>query len=191
MPVLDHFKIIAPYYDRMAGGRAPLRLIESLDLSIRGALLDAGGGTGRVAHELRDLVNLAVVVDESVGMLAQAAQKDGLRPAQAHTERLPFASETFERIIMIDALHHVANQQFTADELWRVLKPGGRIVIEELDNRRFATRLIALGEKLVLMRSHFLDPDLIAGLFAGKKNPSARVRIETEGLAVWITIDKA
>jgi demethylmenaquinone methyltransferase/2-methoxy-6-polyprenyl-1,4-benzoquinol methylase len=123
-------------------------------------------------------------------MLVQAAQKPGLRPTQARVERLPFADGTFERIIMIDALHHVANQQHTADELWRVLKPGGQIVIEEPDIRTFAVKLVALGEKLALMRSHFLSPIQIASLFQAKKSPSARSRIEVEGWNAWVVIEK-
>ncbi len=57
---------------------------------------------------------------------------------------------------MVNALHHVCNQQETVNELWRTLQPGGRIVIEEPDVRTFAVKLFALGEKLALMRSHFL-----------------------------------
>jgi demethylmenaquinone methyltransferase/2-methoxy-6-polyprenyl-1,4-benzoquinol methylase len=190
MPILDHFGIIAPFYDRVIGQREPRRLIELLGLPRGGALLDAGGGTGRVSQALQAMVDLVVVADESAEMLVQAAQKPGLRPTQARVERLPFADGTFERIIMIDALHHVANQQHTADELWRVLKPGGQIVIEEPDIRTFAVKLVALGEKLALMRSHFLSPIQIASLFQAKKSPSARSRIEVEGWNAWVVIEK-
>ena len=59
---------------------------------------------------------------------------------------------------MVDALHHVIHQGQTAREMYRVLKPGGRIVIEEPDIRKFGVKLIAVAEKLLLMRSHFLSP---------------------------------
>ena len=59
---------------------------------------------------------------------------------------------------MVDALHHVINHGQTAREMYRVLKPGGRIVIEEPDIRSFYVKLIAVAEKLLLMRSHFLSP---------------------------------
>ena len=55
-----------------------------------------------------------------------------------------------------------------------VLKPGGSIVIEEPDIRKFTVKLIALAEKITLMRSHFLSPDKIAGLF---KFPEAKREI--------------
>ncbi len=56
---------------------------------------------------------------------------------------------------MMDALHHMSFQKQAIGELWRVLKPGGRIVIIEPDIRRFVVKLIAIGEKIILMESHF------------------------------------
>jgi demethylmenaquinone methyltransferase/2-methoxy-6-polyprenyl-1,4-benzoquinol methylase len=47
----------------------------------------------------------------------------------------------------------------------RVLEPEGRSVIEEPDIRTFGVKLVALAEKILLMRSHFLSPIQIASLF--------------------------
>src|SRR3970040_1698460 len=127
-------------------------------LPVSGALLDAGGGTGRVAQFMSGKANPIVVADLSCKMLSEARQKDGLRPVCSHTEKLPFPDETFARIIMVDALHHVCDQRGTVGELWRTLQPGGRLVIEEPDLRLFGVKLLAIAEKLALMRSHFLSP---------------------------------
>lgn len=59
----------------------------------------------------------------------------------------------FLRGIVVDALYHMVNQRQAAQELWHVLKPSGRIIIEEPDIRIFAVKLVALVEKLALMRS--------------------------------------
>jgi len=120
-------------------------------------------------------------------MLSESRQKEGLRPVCTHTEKLPFPDETFARIIMVDTLHHVCNQRKTASELWRLLKPGGRIIIEEPDIRTSIIKLIALAEKFALMRSHFLSPPRIAELF---HHPKARVRIETGKYNVWVIVEK-
>ena len=84
-------------------------------------------------------------------MLREAKRKEGLQPICTDSEKLPFLENSFERIMMVDALHHVNHQQQTADELWRVLKPGGRIVIEEPDIRIFGVKLLALAEKIAMM----------------------------------------
>jgi demethylmenaquinone methyltransferase/2-methoxy-6-polyprenyl-1,4-benzoquinol methylase len=81
----------------------------------------------------------------------------------------------------------VADRVKTAQELWRVLKPGGRIVIQEPDIRTFSIKLMALGEKLLLMRSHFLPPKCIATLF---DYPSAKINIDSEGLNIWIVVNR-
>jgi demethylmenaquinone methyltransferase/2-methoxy-6-polyprenyl-1,4-benzoquinol methylase len=88
---------------------------------------------------------------------------------------------------MVDALHHVIHQQATADELWRILQPGGRIVIEEPDFRTFTVKLLALAEKLALMRSHFLSPPQIAALFP---QPNARIQVETGKFNAWVIVEK-
>jgi demethylmenaquinone methyltransferase/2-methoxy-6-polyprenyl-1,4-benzoquinol methylase len=187
MPPLDHFGIIAPFYDRVIRPRTVEKFVQIAGLPVTGGLLDAGGGTGRIAQTLRAYTGWLVVLDLSMGMLQQASVKDGLEAVCSPTERLPFPDGSFERVIMIDALHHVIDHAATARELWRVLKPGGRLVIEEPDIRTFSVKLVALAEKLALMRSHFVSPLHIAQLFS---DTGTDCRIEREGFNAWVIIDK-
>jgi len=187
MPLFDHFDFLAPIYETFIPPKDPQELWALIGLPVSGALLDAGGGTGRVAQFMGGKANPVVVADLSCKMLAEARQKDGLRPVCSHTEKLPFPDEAFVRIIIVDALHHVCDQRATADELWRTLQPGGRLVIEEPDVRAFVVKMIALGEKLALMRSHFLSPLRIAELF---HYPDARVRVETGKFNAWVIAEK-
>jgi demethylmenaquinone methyltransferase/2-methoxy-6-polyprenyl-1,4-benzoquinol methylase len=87
---------------------------------------------------------------------------------------------------MVDALHHVVHQGETVRELFRVIKPGGRLVIEEPDLRTFAVKLIAVAEKLALMRSHFLSPPQIAALLPS----DAKVKVESEKNTAWVIAEK-
>lgn len=183
MPVFDHFAFIAPLYARFAYSKTD-GMREAASLPVRGKLLDAGGGTGRVASAIRDLVDEVIVADVSLGMLKEAPLSL-LRPVCAGSESLPFADNSFERIIMVDALHHVLDQAHTALEMFRVLKPGGVLVIEEPDIRTFGVKLIAIAEKLLLMRSHFLAPDEIMKLFlSGEKS------IKTADGTAWVVVRK-
>ena len=188
MPILDHFGLVAPWYDRVIRLQSTDTFVRIARLPIQGIMLDAGGGTGRVAAALRGLSGSIVVADASLQMLQQAHKKGGLLTVCSLTEKLPFPDETIERIIMVDALHHVVDQAGTAKELWRVLKPGGRLVIEEPDIQKFTVKLVALAEKLALMRSHFLTPQAIVRLFSSHENASSSV--EQDGFNAWVVIEK-
>ena len=187
MPLFDHFSWLAPIYDRFAKPKDDNQFVDFAGLPTAGRLLDVGGGTGRVAYSLLGKASQLLVVDLSFEMLRQAIAKPGLLPANAYSEVLPFPDGSFDCVIMVDALHHVVNQAQTARELWRVLRPGGRIVIEEPDIRTFLVKLIAVGEKVLLMRSHILNPSQIAGLFP----PPARVRVEARDYRVWVIVERS
>ncbi len=187
MPIIDHFDLIAPYYDRLIGFHRAEQLEALMGLPVTGTLLDAGGGTGRIAQSLVEKVGKIIVADYSMKMLRQAAKKDGLQALNTAVEALPFPDGTFERILMVDAFHHVGDQVETARELWRVLKPGGRLVIEEPNIDTFPVKLVACFEKIALMRSHFLPPERIAGLF---DHPGGRKAIEREGYQAWVVVEK-
>ena len=186
---LDHFALVAPIYDWVFGGvMPPTRLLALLDLPTDGWLLDAGGGTGRVAQHLCGRVGGLAVVDFSCGMLRQARRKVCLAAARSRVQRLPFADGAFERIIAVDSFHHFEDQEGAAVELLRVLAPGGRLVVEDFDVNRAAVKLLALGERLLLMNSRFLNARAMARLF---ELAGGRVTLYTDHpLNFWAVVEK-
>ena len=120
---------------------------------------------------------------QCVEMLKEAKSKQGFGMVGSETEHLPFPDTCFERIVVIDTFHHLSDQNLSLSELWRVLMPGGRLVIEEPDIRRFNVKLVALVEKLTLFRSHFVSAERIA---ARLEKLSAQTSIFRAGHNAWI-----
>lgn len=162
----DHFDLLAPIYDLVIPPPDPERLRELLRLPIRGRMLEAGGGTGRVSSQLTSLVGTLVINDLSAPMLKEAQEKGALHPVQSYVERLPFPDASFSRVFAVDAFHHFNEHHTALGELLRVLSPEGRLVIEEPDIKRFPVKVVALLEKLALMNSHFLSGERIRTLVA-------------------------
>lgn len=186
MPALDHFGWIAPFYDRLASPPDAAFWRALLRLPATGRLLDIGGGTGRISSVVAEDARQVVIADASWKMARQAVEKQALLALTAEGEGLPFASHTFDRVLMVDALHHVRNQQQCVIEMLRVLVPGGRIVIVEPDLRLRSIKVLALVEKLLLMRSRMLLPEAIYALFSGHP---VTLAVQSSGGSVVITAD--
>jgi demethylmenaquinone methyltransferase/2-methoxy-6-polyprenyl-1,4-benzoquinol methylase len=183
----DPFDILAPIYERLIPAPDPSVLSSLLELTPNCTLLDAAGGTGRVAGVFATSVARAVVCDVSPRMLEQARRK-GLETVQAEAEALPFGDAAFDRILLVDAFHHVRDQKATLRELLRVLKPSGRLVIEEPDVRRLPVKIVALLERLFLMRSHFLSPAAMMRMIAEVGGNPTLAR--EDGFRTWIVVTK-
>jgi len=186
--MVKHFDFIASQYDRFVG-MPDVRLLRSLlQLPSTGWMLDVGGGTGRVAIHFLHLIGHLVVCDASLEMLKQSRCKADLVRMRAHAEKLPFKDEVFDRVLVVDALHHFSDQQRALANLFRVLKRGGRMVIEEPDIDRPVIKLIALFEKLALMESRFHSATSLCDMIS-QQGMYARTACKDK-FRVWITVDK-
>ena len=186
-PPFDHFNLVAPLYERFIRPPDARWLRELCAFEPDHRLLDVGGGTGRVSQYFRGDVASVCVIDVSVGMLREALAKGGFCAGSGAVEHLPFCDGAFERIIAIDSFHHFRNHHRAAGELLRVLAPGGRLVIEEPDVRRFRVKLVALGETLALMRSHFYPPRDLRRFF---DVPGVQLTLHESSPNFWLVVDK-
>jgi ubiquinone/menaquinone biosynthesis C-methylase UbiE len=183
----DHFDIMAPFYEHLIGQNTPTAWVSKITPASGWKILDAGGGTGRMSAQLiREGITICVT-DVSWGMLNQARLKPGLEPVLGCTETLPYPDSCFDFVMMTDAYHHVADQELTVRELFRVLKPRGTIMLEEPNIHFFGVKIIAIFEKIILMRSHIESPQKIIRRFQAL---GGICRLESDGYSAYIWVSK-
>ena len=105
-------------------------------------VLDMGCGAGRHAFETvrrgcrivaldQSLEELVDVRNTFAAMIEAGELHDHVQgqPVSADALELPFADETFDRIICSEVLEHIPDDQTAIRELARVLRPGGSIAV--------------------------------------------------------------
>jgi len=104
--------------------------LEKIDemLDLRGKrVLDLGCGNGSYTAELARRAGFVCGMDLQMQHLK--AFRQPIYRVQAAGERLPFASESFDVITMIEVLEHTGCDEEVLGECFRVLKPGGFVVL--------------------------------------------------------------
>jgi ubiquinone/menaquinone biosynthesis C-methylase UbiE len=133
-----HFDSIATVYD----DSLPPHVVEHylrkrtkfvLEHCPRGRGLDVGCGTGVLAARLADAGYEMVGVDPSDGMLdILRARTPHIDAVRASGTALPFADASFELVMSVAVMHHIADPEDvkrTLAEMVRVARPGGRILV--------------------------------------------------------------
>lgn len=134
----------AAEYDAMDHAEPNRAFVERLrQLGARGRMLDLGTGPGdiplMVVGEIDDPDAIVVGIDLSKSMLTIARRKMEQSP---HRRRLsfefgdvkdiPFEAGKFDTVFSNTILHHIPEPAAMLAEAWRVLKPGGVLLIRDL-----------------------------------------------------------
>jgi len=102
-------------------------------------VLDVAAGTGVSSEPFADAGVDVIAADLSEGMLdVGRRRRPDMTFVQADVTALPFDDETFDAVTMSYGLRNVANYPKALSEIYRVLKPGGRIVVLEFSTPTFA-----------------------------------------------------
>jgi ubiquinone/menaquinone biosynthesis C-methylase UbiE/DNA-binding transcriptional ArsR family regulator len=97
---------------------------------------DLGCGTGQVSAALAPFVERVIAVDASAAML-QAAKKrlhafDNIELRRGDLEALPVDDARLDAATLMLVLHHVPEPEKAIAEVARVLKPGGRLLLVDM-----------------------------------------------------------
>jgi malonyl-CoA O-methyltransferase len=121
---------VAAFPDAIADTDGRVRaILDGLGEHAAGRVLDAGCGKGRFSRVLAARYPSADLrgVDLSEAMLRHAPAV--MQTTAATLLDLPFPEASFDAVFSVEALEHALDPEVAVDELCRVLRPGGRIVI--------------------------------------------------------------
>ncbi len=136
------FDEVAANYDRanavLSWGHSALWRISTkraIDPRPGERILDVAAGTGTSSASLTRSGASVVAVDFSPGMIEVGRRKHARNPhiefVEADAIALPFAAASFDALTISFGLRNVVNPNRALAEFFRVLKPGGRIVVCE------------------------------------------------------------
>jgi SAM-dependent methyltransferase len=126
------------------------------------AVLDAGAGSGRHAlHAHRYGAEVAAVDLGGSIDVARANLPRTVLTVQADVEHLPFEDRSFDFVMCIGVLHHLADPEPALRSLVRVTRPGGRVRIylywlPESRVQRAVLRLVGLARRATVRMPHRL-----------------------------------
>jgi SAM-dependent methyltransferase len=117
-------------YGKSVLKQAKLRQIESLIDDPAGRRnLDVGADNGVISHLLRQRGGEWRSADLDPRAVASIRQLVGSEVYQLDDIRTPFADCAFDQVIIIDHLEHIPDDRAFAQELARILVPGGILVV--------------------------------------------------------------
>lgn len=114
-------------------------------------ILDAGCGTGIFTRDLVGAGAWVVGLELSFPMLLRAQDKlqgYSFMAVQGNMLSLPFEESTFDKSVSITAIEFIKEGREAVDELFRVTRPGGLVVVATLNRlSTWATRRIRSGKE--------------------------------------------
>jgi len=146
-------KAATDYFDQNAGDWDALRAqyfgedvrraaIAKAYLRPEMAVADVGAGTGFLSAGLAPRVKRVYAVDGSAAMLAVARENlkdfDNIEFHEADALTLPFPDESLDAVFANMVLHHLTDPLAAIHEMTRVLRPGGRLIITDMDAHPYA-----------------------------------------------------
>jgi 2-polyprenyl-6-hydroxyphenyl methylase / 3-demethylubiquinone-9 3-methyltransferase len=134
-------------------------------------LVDVGCGAGLMADAAHGYLHVGV---DLVTAGLEQATLHGVHALRADAARLPISSNAASVVLAGEILEHVHNLEETVAEVCRVLRPGGTVAIDTINNTRLAKFLmVTIAERLPggpprgIHDPHlFVDPIRLQQLFA-------------------------
>ena len=154
-------------------------------------ILDAGCGTGRFTRALARASARVVGADVSPDMLDELRRLQGSAPqpllVRSDLRSLPFRNQQFSAVLTVHVLHLIADWPQAVGEMWRVLEPGGVLLLGYEDRSKSAVRdfYMTEGQRLGLLPGHPGVRNTRADILPYLASAYGATTVETVSLPSW------
>jgi ubiquinone/menaquinone biosynthesis C-methylase UbiE len=150
-------------------------MLQHMDIKPHDVLLDVGGNTGKITEAYaRDCKEIIILEPKHAVVEYGRTFRPHIKFVEAGVEKIPLPSEHFDKVVASVSLHHFPNQDRGLEEMKRVLKNDGKMIILEIDPNTGRGKRLKICEAIMHTGAKFYEP------------PQLRKKVEDHGLEVLL-----
>lgn len=155
-----------------------------------GRIGDIGSGFGIFLEELKKFWKDAdlVAIEPSIEMVDICISK-GLSVIPKVIEKVDEIDGNFDLLTSFELFEHLHNPEIFIKKIWKLLKPGGHVIITTLNGQGFDLQILWENSKSIFPPHHinFFNPESIRNLL--EQNKFVIEKIETPGILDWNIVE--
>jgi ubiquinone/menaquinone biosynthesis C-methylase UbiE len=140
----------------MSGKKRIQIMLEHIVIRPGDVLLDVGGNTGKITEAYSKNCKEVVVLEPKFSIVKYGrSHRPHIKFVEGRAENIPLQDEYFDKVVASASFHHFSDQDSALEEMKRVLKPSGKMIMLKIDPNtprgkrlKFCETLFHTGAKL-------------------------------------------
>ena len=134
-------------------------MTQYIDITPGDILLDVGGNTGKITQVYaRDCKEIVVLEPKQTVVEYGRTYRPHIKFVEGGAENIPLSGEYFDRVVASSSFHHFPHQDRGLEEMKRVLKRNGKMIIMEIDPNTRKGKWLKICEGMLHTGARFYEP---------------------------------
>jgi ubiquinone/menaquinone biosynthesis C-methylase UbiE len=134
-------------------------MLQYIDTTPSDVLLDVGGNTGKITEVYAKDCKEIVVLEPKHAVIEYGRKyRPHIKFVEGGVENIPLPGEHFDKVVASASFHHFPNQDRGLEEMKRILKPNGKMIIFEVDPNTERGKRLKICESILHTGARFYEP---------------------------------